>query len=123
MKKLEKNGVIKNPVALVDPAAVGIGTHTFVEVTLSQHGEKTVTEFIDAISSVDEVMECHHVTGDADFLLKISVRDIPAYGDLVLQKLTNLPHVQNLKTMVVLSTFKNKTAYNLEGEDHENKKS
>lgn len=123
VKKLEKNGVIKNHVALVDPSTVGIGTHTFVEVTLSRHGKKTVTEFIDSISNLDEVMECHHVTGDADFLLKIAVKDIPAYGDLVLQKLTNLPHIQNLKTMVVLSTFKDKTAYNVKGENHENQRS
>jgi DNA-binding Lrp family transcriptional regulator len=122
VKKLEKAGVIKAYVALLDPAAVGIGTHTFVEVTLSQHGKHEVAEFIEAISNLDEVMECHHVTGDADFLLKIAVKDIPSYGDLVLQKLTSLPHIRNLKTMVVLSTFKDKTAFTLEGANDENQR-
>ena len=55
---------------------------------------------------------------DADFLLKIASRDIAAYEHLVLNHLTRLPNVQNLKTMVVLSTVKDETAYNLEGVNH-----
>jgi Lrp/AsnC family leucine-responsive transcriptional regulator len=121
VKKLERNGVIKRFVALLNPSAVGIGTHTFVEVKLRGHTKENVTDFIRAARAMDEIMECHHVTGDADFLLKIAVRDIPAYEELVLQKLTTLPHVSNLKTMVVLSTFKSETAYNLEGVNHGNK--
>jgi Lrp/AsnC family leucine-responsive transcriptional regulator len=121
VKKLEKNGVIKKFVALLNPTALGIGTHTFVEVSLRGHTRENVTQFIEAAQAMDEIMECHHVTGDADFLLKIAVRDIPSYEDLVLHKLTTLPHVSNLKTMVVLSTFKDETAYNLEGAPDGNK--
>lgn len=119
VKKLEKNGIIKKYVALVDPASIGVETFTFVEVTLSRHGKDAVTEFIEAVKNVDAIMECHHVTGDADFLLKIACKNIPAYEDLVLQKLTDLPHILNLKTMVVLSTFKNETAFNIKGENDE----
>jgi Lrp/AsnC family leucine-responsive transcriptional regulator len=115
VKKLENGGVIKKYVALLDPTAVGCGAHMFVEVSLKGHTKETVTGFIEATRAIDEIMECHHVTGDCDFLLKIAVRDIPAYEELVLQKLTSLPDVANLKTMVVLSTFKDETAYNLEG--------
>jgi len=121
VKKLEKSGVIKKFVALLDPSAVGIGTHTFVEVTLSGHTQEKVTAFIEAAREMEEIMECHHVTGDADFLLKIAVADIPAYEQLILHKLTALPNVSNLKTMVVLSTFKDETAYNLEGVKNGNK--
>jgi DNA-binding Lrp family transcriptional regulator len=120
VKKLEKSGVIKKYVALLDPTTVGHGTHTFVEVMLRGHTKENVTQFIEAARAMDEIMECHHVTGDADFLLKIVVKDIPAYEDLVLHKLTTLPHVSNLKTMVVLSTFKDETAYNLEGVSNDN---
>lgn len=119
VKKLEKNGVIKKYVALVEPASVGIGLHTFVEVKLIKHSRESVSGFFEAIKNVDEIMECHHVTGDADFLLKIAVKDISAFEDLVLHRLTVLPHVGNLKTMVVLSTVKNETAYNLEGVKNE----
>lgn len=119
VKKLEKSGVIKKYVALIEPAAVGIGMHTFVEIKLIKHSKEAVSGFFKAIKKVDEIMECHHVTGDADFLLKIAVKDISTFEDLVLHDLTALPHVGNLKTMVVLSTVKNETAYNLEGVNNE----
>jgi DNA-binding Lrp family transcriptional regulator len=115
VRKLEKAGVIRKYVGLLDPKAIGIGVHTFVEVSLSAHGRNAVSGFREAIEEIEEVMECHHITGEADFLLKIAVADISAYEDLVLHKLTQLPHVGNLKTLVVLSTFKNETAYSLQG--------
>ncbi len=114
VKKLEKNGVIKKYVALCDPAKVDKGTLMFVEVTLDRHGSKVVEGFMEAVKEVEEVMECHHITGDADFLIKIAVKDIPAYEKLVLKSLTNLPQVQHLKTLVVLSTIKNETSYKIE---------
>ncbi|MFC2088861.1 Lrp/AsnC family transcriptional regulator, partial [Calditrichota bacterium] len=117
VKKLENSGIINKYVALVDPVSIGVETFTFVEVTLSRHGKDAVTEFIEAVKGLDAIMECHHVTGDADFLLKIACKNIPAYENLVLHKLTDLPHILNLKTMVVLSTFKNETAFNIEGEN------
>ncbi|MEN8116649.1 MAG: Lrp/AsnC family transcriptional regulator [Bacteroidota bacterium] len=114
VKKLEKAGIIKKYVALLDPSKVGVETYTFVEVTLNRHGSDVVKSFIDAINNIDEVMECHHITGDADFLLKIAVKNIPAYEQLVLNNLTNLPNIQHLKTLVVLSTMKNETALKIE---------
>ncbi len=115
VKKLEKSGVIRKYVALVEPEKVGISMHTFVEIKLIKHTKEAVSDFFNAVGKMDEIMECHHVTGDADFLLKIAVKDIPAFEDLVLHSITELPYIGNIKTMVVLSTIKNETAYNLEG--------
>jgi Lrp/AsnC family leucine-responsive transcriptional regulator len=69
---------------------------------------------MEAVKAIEEVLECHHITGDADFLLKIAVKDIPAYEQLVLNSLTNLPQVQHLKSLIVLSTIKNKTSLKIE---------
>lgn len=113
VKKLEQKGFIDKYVCLLNPQKVGIETFTYVEVRLARHGSAAVKKFIQAINEVEEILECHHVTGEADFLLKIAVRDIPAYEDLVLHTLTNLPGVQHLKTMVVLSTTKKQTAFPL----------
>jgi Lrp/AsnC family leucine-responsive transcriptional regulator len=113
IKKLEKSRIIKSYVALVDPLAVGIETLTFVEVVLNWHKKDMVTQFINEIRKIDEVLECHHITGSADFLLKIAVKNIPAYEELVLNKLLDLPSIQHLRTMVVLSTPKSNTALNL----------
>jgi len=119
VKKLEKNGIIQRYAAIVDPVTVGYQTCTFVEVTLSRHGRKNVEDFIKSVQEIDEIMECHHVTGDADFLLKIAVENIPAYEELVFHQLTELPHIQHLKTMVVLSTFKKETAYKIKEENND----
>lgn len=113
IKKLEKSGIIKSYVALVDPPAVGFETLTFVEVRLNWHKKDIVTKFVNEILKIDEVLECHHVTGSADFLLKIAAKNIPAYEELVLDKLLDLPSIQHLRTMVVLSTPKSNTALNL----------
>ncbi|MBL7033804.1 MAG: Lrp/AsnC family transcriptional regulator [Candidatus Delongbacteria bacterium] len=109
VRKLERNGVIRRYVALVEPLSVGIETFTFVAVTLTRHGRDAVTAFLEAVEVHPEILECHHITGDSDFLLKIAVRNFPAYEHFVLQTLTDLPFIQNLNTMVVLSTTKNET--------------
>jgi len=109
VKKLERAGIIQNYVALVDPVKLGLTCFTYVEVTLVRHGREGVERFMKAITKLDEVMECHHITGGADFMLKVASRDIPGYENFVLHKLTALPEVQHLKTMVVLSTLKHET--------------
>ncbi len=109
VKKLEKNGYINKYVALVDPTKVGITCFTYVEVTLVRHGKDAVDRFMSSIVKLDQVMECHHITGGADFLLKIATRDIPTYEQFIIQTLTALPDVQHLKTLVVLSTLKQET--------------
>ncbi|MBN1821542.1 MAG: Lrp/AsnC ligand binding domain-containing protein [Prolixibacteraceae bacterium] len=114
VKKLEKQGFIKKYVALVNPGSVGIKNFVFVEVTLGRHGKEIVDNFIKEINKIEEVMECHHITGDADFLLKIAVRDISVYEELLLHKLTALPDIQHLKTLVVLSTMKNETGLQIQ---------
>jgi len=109
VKKLEKNGYINKYVALVDPKKVGVTCFTYVEVTLIRHGKDALKRFMSAIVKLDEVMECHHITGGADFLLKIATNDIPTYEQFIIQTLTALPDVQHLKTLVVLSTLKLET--------------
>jgi DNA-binding Lrp family transcriptional regulator len=109
VKKLERAGFIDRYIALLNPVKVGIRCFTYVEVMLIQHGKKAVEQFIDAITQLPEVMECHHVTGEADFMLKIAANDIPAYEEFLLHKLTALKNIRNLKTMVVLSTMKQET--------------
>ncbi|MCJ7802431.1 MAG: Lrp/AsnC family transcriptional regulator [Candidatus Marinimicrobia bacterium] len=109
VKKLEKNGYVKKYVALVDPIKVGITCFTYVEVTLVRHGKDAIERFMSSIVKLDEVMECHHITGGADFLLKIATKDIPTYEQFIIQTLTALPDVQHLKTLVVLSTLKHET--------------
>ncbi len=71
VKKLENSEVIKSYHAVIDPAAVGMGVTTFVFVSLKGHNKDNIERFIKAIKEIEEVIECHHVTGQADFILKI----------------------------------------------------
>ena len=113
VKKLESSGLIDSYVTLLHAGLAGFNCFTFVEVTLTRHGETPVEDFFSSISGMDEVLECHHITGEGDFLLKIATRDIPHYDELILHGLSALANVQHLKTSVVLSTFKHKTQFPL----------
>ena len=106
VKKLETAGVIRSYHAVIDTASVGIGVSTFVMASLKGHNKENISKFMKSISEIEEIVECHHVTGQADFILKIVCTDIPSYQNLMLEKVTNIEVVDNLQSMVILSTFK-----------------
>jgi len=106
VKKLENAKVIKSYHATIDLASVGIGVSTFVMVTLKGHNKENIDKFINAVGKIEEVIECHHLTGQADFLLKVVSSDIPSYQTLMLEKVSNIDVVDNMQSMVILSTFK-----------------
>jgi DNA-binding Lrp family transcriptional regulator len=106
VNKLENNRVIKSYHAVIDPAAVGLGVSTFVMATLKGHNKENIDKFVKAIATIDEVIECHHITGAGDFILRIVCSDIAAYQQLMLEKVSNIEVVDSLQTMVILSTFK-----------------
>jgi DNA-binding Lrp family transcriptional regulator len=107
VNKLENGGVIKSYHAVIDPASVGLGVSTFVMVTLKGHNKENIEKFMNAINKVEEVIECHHITGAGDFILKIICADIAAYQQLMLEKVSNIDVVDSLQSMVILSTMKN----------------
>ncbi|MCB0493323.1 MAG: Lrp/AsnC family transcriptional regulator [Cyclobacteriaceae bacterium] len=106
VKKLENNKIIKSYHATVDHGKVGLGVSTFVMVTLKGHNKDSIQKFIEAIKDIEEVIECHHLTGQADFILKVVSPDIPSYQTLMLEKVSNFEMVDTMQSMVILSTFK-----------------
>ena len=86
VKKLENQNVIKSYHAVVDSALVGLGVSTFVMVSLKGHNKENIDKFMKAIGKIDEVIECHHVLGQADFILKIIFRVTPLHPELLLLK-------------------------------------
>jgi DNA-binding Lrp family transcriptional regulator len=106
VKKLETMGVINSYHAKLDTSKIGLGVTTFVLVNLVGHNRENIEQFIKEIDKVDEVIECHHITGAGDFILKIISKDIPAYQKLMLEKVSDIKVVDNMQSMVVLSTFK-----------------
>lgn len=106
VKKLEKSGVIKSYHARLDNEKIGLGVNTFVMVSLKGHNKENIERFISSIETIDEIIECHHVTGTGDFILKVISQDIPSYQKLMLEKVTNIDVVDNMQSMIILSTFK-----------------
>ena len=107
VKKLENSGVIKSYHAMLDTDTVGLGVSTFVMVSLKGHNKDNIDKFIQSIEEIDEIIECHHITGSGDFILKIISSDISSYQRLMLEKVSNIDVVDNMQSMVILSTFKN----------------
>lgn len=110
VKKLEEAGYIKRFVALVDQEKIGLPILAFVHVILESHNRKTTVDFMNAMRKLPEVLECHHIAGDEDFLLKVVAASPAQYEDLVLEKLTKVPGIEKVKTTFVLSSSKLETA-------------
>ncbi|GAB4286856.1 MAG: Lrp/AsnC family transcriptional regulator [Ignavibacteriaceae bacterium] len=109
VKRLESSGVIKKYVALIDPVKVRRETFALVSVSLKAHQQPSINSFVKEVNKLEEVMECYHVTGNSDFLLKISVKNISDYEKFILEKLTRIKEVNRISTTFILSTFKHTT--------------
>ena len=107
VKKLEQIGYIEGYHGVLSREKVGLGVATFVQVSLKSHNKKTIEKFVGAIDKIDEVIECHHTTGSCDFILKVVSKDISSYQKLMLEKITNIEEIDDMESMVILSTFKN----------------
>ncbi len=109
VKKLRERGIIRGYVALVDSSKVNQGTIAFIAVTLNAHGAPSVHAFRDRVQALPEVLECYHVSGESDYLLKVVAGDIRAYEDFLLHKLAPIPNIGKIHTSFVLSTVKHET--------------
>jgi DNA-binding Lrp family transcriptional regulator len=107
---LEERGVIRGYPAQLAPARLGLGVTVFTQVTLARHSPDNARRFADLVGRLDFVLEAHALTGDADYLLKMIVPDLPALSEVVNEHL--LPHdsVANVRSAVVLQTLKEGTA-------------
>jgi Lrp/AsnC family transcriptional regulator, leucine-responsive regulatory protein len=106
VRKLENAGLIKSYHAQVDTEKLGLGVGIFIQVSLSSHKKNQIKSFVEKINKISEVVECHHITGSGDFLLKVLTKDIPSYQELILEKLVDIEEIGNMQSMVILSTFK-----------------
>ncbi|OGS69480.1 MAG: AsnC family transcriptional regulator [Flavobacteria bacterium RIFCSPLOWO2_12_FULL_35_11] len=113
IKRLEKAGVIKNYIAVLDKEKVGYTIEVFCQVTLMVHSKDMITRFENAINKIDEVMECFHVAGNYDYLLKIIVKDMNSYQTFLKNKLSVLDSVANVQSTFVMSSTKDSTGFML----------
>lgn len=110
LRKLEESGVIERYVTLVNRERLGFDMLCFVQVTLQRHEPRLVQEFKEIVQIMPEVMECFHVTGEYDYLLKIVVRNRRHLEQFLVEKLTPIPGMDKIRTSLVLREIKMTTA-------------
>ena len=109
VKKLEREGVIDKYVVLVNRSKVEKGFVVFCHLKLIQHTKEFLTKFESEVVKLKEVLECHHVSGDYDYILKILVKDMEAYREFLVNKLTALEHIGSTHSTFMISEVKNTT--------------
>lgn len=106
VRKLENYGFIKNYYAQLDLVKAGVGITFFVQVSLVSNKKGYVDTFLDKVNQLNEVVECHYITGSGNFLLKVVARDLITFQKLIMEEMSSLDEISNLESMVVLSCVK-----------------
>lgn len=107
IKKLEREGVVDKYVALLNRNKVNKGFVVFCHLKLIQHTKEYLTIFEKEVTLLDEVLECYHVSGDYDYILKIYVKDMEEYREFMVTKLTTLQHIGSTHSTFMISEVKN----------------
>lgn len=111
IKKLEREGIIAKYVALLNRNKIDKGFVVFCHIKLIQHSKDFLTKFESEVVKLDEVLECFHVSGDYDYILKICVKDMEEYREFMVTKLTTLNHIGSTHSTFMIGQVKNSTAF------------
>lgn len=109
IRRLEEIGVICGYVTLIDPEALGYDMLCFIQVSLQTHDPETVRAFRDTVAKMPEVLECHQLIGDIDYLLKVVIVNKADLQRFLMERLTPLPGVARIKTSLSLTEIKSTT--------------
>jgi Lrp/AsnC family transcriptional regulator, leucine-responsive regulatory protein len=110
VQRLEAEGVITGYGARLDPRSLGLGLAAFVRVQLSSHDAAAVQTFVDRVQGWHEVVACHALTGEMDYLLHVVVTDLEHFSRFLLDRLLNATGVADVNTSFVLRTVKDSRA-------------
>lgn len=110
LQRLEAGGVIEGYRVVLRPEALGLAVTAFTTLRLKHHGDHVIEKFQAEIDLLPEVLECHAVVGEADYLLRIVVPDLNALSAFVMKRLMQVPGVENVRSNIVLSAFKRSNA-------------
>lgn len=106
IKRLEDNGVIQKRVALIDPAKIGLGVTAFVTIRTDQHTSDWLDAFRRAVQSIPEIVACHRMTGDVDYLLRVVVHDIEHYDNVYQRLIKSVPHLSDVSSTFSMERMK-----------------
>jgi Lrp/AsnC family leucine-responsive transcriptional regulator len=110
IKRLEKQEIIKKYVALLDLEQIEKDFTAFCMIKLIDHTKKSLENFEKNIYNLNEVVECHHISGEYDYILKINVKNIKLYREFMVNKLTTIPFISSTQSAFNINTVKSSTA-------------
>lgn len=110
VKSLEQSGLISRYVTLLNPHVLGLNVSVFIQIRLEKQIEEALVCFEKAMNEFPEVMECYLMTGDSDYLIRVVVKDVQALQDFIVNDLSNIPGVANIRSSFALKQVKYKTA-------------
>ena len=106
IEKMEREGIISKYVALLNPEKIEKGFMVLCQIKLTQHKKDFLNKFEREVTSLPEVIECLHVSGDFDYILKVLVKDMDAYREFLVKKLTTLDHIGSTKSIFTINKVK-----------------
>lgn len=114
VKMMEADGKISHYAAHLDPKEIGLELQVFIEIKLVSHRRADLEAFEEAILRMDDVLECHLISGEFDFLIRVAARNAGDYEALYRDRLADIPAVQQMKTLLSLRTVKEFGGYNVQ---------
>jgi Lrp/AsnC family leucine-responsive transcriptional regulator len=106
VKRLEREGYIEKYVGILNPYKLNAGLLAFIQVTLHSTASKDLEKFNRAVAGLEQVQECHMVSGGFDYLIKVRASDMQAYRDFLGHELADIPNVRETHTYVVMQEVK-----------------
>jgi Lrp/AsnC family leucine-responsive transcriptional regulator len=110
VRAFRESGLIKRQVCLLEPKLLGLNLSVFIQVSLDHQSKEMLEIFQAAINARKEVLECYLMTGDADYLLRVIVADTDELRDFILNHLTTIKGVSNIRSSIALKQIKYETA-------------
>lgn len=106
VRNLEEAGVIQGYTALIDQKAFGLPITIFIRIRLEGHSTETVQTFEKEIGKIDEVLDCHLMTGDSDYLLRVIVKSLEAYETFIRDEIHQIPKIASIETSFAYGVIK-----------------
>lgn len=113
IRRLEHEGIIRQYVAVLDKRKINKSLTAYTNVQLKEHADHMMKTFEREVVKIPEVMECYHMTGQYDYLLKVALCDMDEYYSFIINKIAKLPNVGTVQSFFVLYEAKKETAYKI----------
>lgn len=113
IKKMERSGVIKQYVALLDPEKLNKAFTVFVGITIKEHGKASREDFLNSISSLDDILELYHVSGTYDFMAKVRFGNVKEYKNFLIDKIASITNISDIHSQIVLEELRSNPSIKL----------